>query len=420
MTLTDFVEDGDGIKARVRDISGATHGIECRWLVGCDGARSAVRKGIKLTFEGEKYPIGFALGDVELGWDRPRGHAYRFTQTVEGQIRNAMVAVPVRGSTRRYRFSMGYPEPRAGELLDDVGTEAITPPSLQELTAIANPMLPPETHLSNLRWSSFYRISHRIVSTYSVGKVFLAGDAAHIHPPIGGLGMNTGLQDAHNLSWKLALVAHGVVGPGLLDSYSAERHPVGLDVVEETSRAMDEAVKKGWRQQSARERESQLFIHYRSSASVRDDVPTEQDNSEAPRAGDRAPDVFGLGRPFVAHRSRLRERVERGYHVLIGYFSGENTQADLEIFADLLSTIRRRLDRGAFGIGIFDPNAHFVDGELIPVILDCDGSFQRVYHARSRMVWLIRPDGHIGWRCHGIDSDRLALFLDQFGEKPGA
>jgi 2-polyprenyl-6-methoxyphenol hydroxylase-like FAD-dependent oxidoreductase len=415
VTLTDFAEDGDRIKATVRDASGASQGIECNWLVGCDGARSAVRKGTNLKFEGEKYPIDFALGDVELDWDRPRGRAYRFTQTVEGQMGNGMVAVPVRGSTRRYRLSMGYPEPRAGQPLEDVGTEAITPPSLEELTAIADPMLPPGVHLSNLRWSSFYRISHRIVPTYSAGKVFLAGDAAHIHPPIGGLGMNTGLQDAHNLSWKLALVAHGMAEPRLLDSYSAERYPVGLDVVEETSRAMDEAVKLGWRQRSARGRESQLFIHYRSSSWVQDDVPTGQDNSEAPCAGDRAPDAFGLCRPFVAHRSRLRERLERGYHVLIGYFGSENTESDQRVFADLLSMIRRRLDRAATGIGILDPNADFADGELIPVILDSDGSFRQVYHARSGMVWLVRPDGHIAWRHDSIDPGRLALFLERFG-----
>jgi 2-polyprenyl-6-methoxyphenol hydroxylase-like FAD-dependent oxidoreductase len=417
VALTDFAEEGDRIKARVRDATGATHSIECDWLVGCDGARSTVRKGLKLKFEGDKYPIGFALGDVELDWDRPRGPAYRFTQTVEGQMRNGMVAVPVRGSARRYRLSMGYPEPRAEESLEDIGAEVNTPPSLEELAAIAGPMLPPDTHLSNLRWSSFYRISHRIVPIYSIGKVFLAGDAAHIHPPIGGLGMNTGLQDAHNLSWKLALVAHRAVGPGLLESYSAERHPVGLDVVEETSRAMDEAVSTGWRRPSAAGRESQLLIHYRSSGWVQDDVPTDQDNSEAPRAGDRAPDAFGLGRPFVAHRSRLRERLERGNHVLIGYFSGKNTESDQRVFADLLSMIRRGLDRSAAGMAILDPKSHFVDGELIPAILDCDGSFHQIYLARSGMVWLIRPDGHIAWRCDRADPDRLALFLDRFGER---
>jgi 2-polyprenyl-6-methoxyphenol hydroxylase-like FAD-dependent oxidoreductase len=411
LTLTEFTEAEDRISARVTDGAGATHPIDCGWLVGCDGARSAVRKGLKLDFEGNKYPIGFALGDLELDWDQPRGRAYRFVQTVDGQMRNGMVAVPIRGSARRYRLSMGKPSPRGEELLEDIGAEANTPPSLEELASIAAPMLPPNTHLANLRWSYFYRISHRIVPRYSVGNVFLAGDAAHIHPPIGGLGMNTGLQDAHNLSWKLAPVAHGVVGSRLLESYSAERHPVGLDVVRETSRAMDEAVSKGWR--SAGDQESQLFIHYRSSSWVQDDVPADQENPEAPRAGDRALEAAGLGRPFVAHRSRLRERIERSNHVLIGYLSANSTESGQRVLAELLSMIRGHLDRLTTGMAILDPKARCVDCELIPLLVDYNGSFRQTYLAHSGMVWLIRPDGHIAWRSERADPDRLALFLDR-------
>lgn len=416
LTLTEFAESGNRVIARVRDARGAILPIDCHWLVGCDGARSAVRKGLDLEFEGEKYPIGFALGDVELDWDRPHSRAYRFSQTIEGQVQNGMVAIPIRGSTRRYRISMGKPEPEAAEIREEVGAEAQTSPSLEELKAIAAPMLPPGTHLSNLKWSSFYRISHRIVPCYSVGNVFLAGDAAHIHPPIGGLGMNTGLQDAHNLSWKLALVASGMAAPGLLDSYSAERHPVGLSVVGETSRAMDEAISSGWRPRSAGDHESQLYIHYRYSACVQDDVPAEQDNPEAPRAGDRAPDVFGLGHPFVAHRSRLRERLELGNHLLIGYLSGNSSESDQRSLADLLSIIQRRLDPRVSGIVILDRNAHFIDCELIPAISDNDSSFKKVYQARSGMVWLIRPDGHIAWRCERAGPDRFALFFDRIAK----
>jgi 2-polyprenyl-6-methoxyphenol hydroxylase-like FAD-dependent oxidoreductase len=414
LTLTEFAQYGTRIIAQLRDDTGATHPVECGWLVGCDGARSTVRKGLKLEYNGETYPIGFVLGDVELDWDKPRGRAYRFTQTVGGQMRNGMVAVPVRGSPQRYRLSMGAPEARANDLLEDIGAETNTPPSLEEVAAIAAPMLPPYTHLSNLRWSSFYRISHRIVPRYSVANVFLAGDAAHIHPPIGGLGMNTGLQDAHNLSWKLALVGHRVVGPRLLESYSAERHPVGLDVVAQTSRAMDQAVKSGWRRRSEKEHESQLFIDYRSSGWVQDDVSADQDHTEAPRAGDRAPDAFELSRPFVGYRFRLRERLERGNHTLIGYLSANNTEHDQKAFADLLSIIRRRLDRSATGLAILESKAGLVDRELIPVISDNAGSFEKVYYACSGMVWLIRPDGHIAWRCDRPNSDRLAHFLERF------
>ena len=114
-----------------------------------------------------------------------------------------------------------------------------------------------------MRWSSVYRVSHRIAQHYARGRVFLAGDAAHIHPPVGGQGMNTGLQDAHNLAWKLALAARGAAGDALLESYEAERRPVGLDVVESTSRAMNTVLTHGARCRPMRE--TQLLVGYRGS-----------------------------------------------------------------------------------------------------------------------------------------------------------
>ena len=96
---------------------------------------------------------------------------------------------------------------------------------------------PDPPHLSNLRWSSLFRISMRLARHYRQGRCFIAGDAAHIHPPTGGQGMNTGIQDAYNLAWKLALVASGAAPETLLDSYEAERRPVGAEVVARTRTA---------------------------------------------------------------------------------------------------------------------------------------------------------------------------------------
>jgi 2-polyprenyl-6-methoxyphenol hydroxylase-like FAD-dependent oxidoreductase len=107
-------------------------------------------------------------------------------------------------------------------------------PTLAHIQAVVDRLAPAGTKVDHLRWSSMFGLSHRIVSRYSIGRVFLAGDAAHIHPPTGAQGMNTGLQDAYNLAWKLALVVKGVAHPSLLDSYDAERHPVGEEVVGRT------------------------------------------------------------------------------------------------------------------------------------------------------------------------------------------
>jgi 2-polyprenyl-6-methoxyphenol hydroxylase-like FAD-dependent oxidoreductase len=209
MTLVGFTDAPEGVEARVTDTTGTVHPVRCRWLVGCDGARSAVRKALGLDFSGGKYAMTFMLGDVELDWNLPRGRFYRFQHTVDGEMRNGMVAVPIRGSSGRYRLSFGAPEAMS-DIHEGLDPEAGVQPTLAQLVQVVTPMLPPGVQLSHLRWSSVYRISYRIVPRYSVGRVFLAGNAAHIHPPIGGLGMNTGLQDAHNLSWKLGLVAQGI------------------------------------------------------------------------------------------------------------------------------------------------------------------------------------------------------------------
>src|SRR6185312_16624459 len=120
-------------------------------------------------------------------------------------------------------------------------------------------------------WSSVFRISHRIVDAYGRGRVFVAGDAAHIHPPTGAQGMNTGIQDAHNLAWKLALALSGQAAPGLLESYDAERRPVGEEVIGRTVRSAREGIGAD----SADigyviRREAQLLVDYAGSPIIAD------------------------------------------------------------------------------------------------------------------------------------------------------
>ena len=122
------------------------------------------------------------------------------------------------------------------------GFEGERKPELHHIQAVLDRLSPEPTTARNLRWSSVFRISHRIVDAYGRGRVFVAGDAAHIHPPTGAQGMNTGIQDAHNLAWKLALAVSGHAAPGLLDSYDAERRPVGEEVVGRTVRSAREGI----------------------------------------------------------------------------------------------------------------------------------------------------------------------------------
>jgi 2-polyprenyl-6-methoxyphenol hydroxylase-like FAD-dependent oxidoreductase len=385
------IEGLSGVRAQIQGPDGESRTIDCRWLVGCDGAHSTIRSTLGLDFEGGRYPQSFVLADLEVEWELPRGRMYRFNHGRAGEPGStSLVAVPVHGSPRRYRLSTAVPE--SGAVPPDVAAaEDPAPPTLERVTALMAPLLPAGTRLSALHWSSVYRVSHRIVADYARGRVLLAGDAAHIHPPVGGQGMNTGLQDAHNLAWKLALASSGRAVPGLLDSYSAERRAVGLDVVQNTTRALNDVLAQ--RAQLPGMRETQLLVSYRGSAIVRDE---RADAAEAAlAAGDRAPDAGGLRRRFVGQALRLHERLGRGRHVLVGFIGDEPAMTDT--LADMLAMLRALLGDAITGFAIAPEGGTPPEREDLPVLLDAAGAFAAAYAARPGMAWLIRPDGYIGW-----------------------
>lgn len=383
-TLIGFRDDGAGVSAQIRAADGSERELRCRWLAGCDGAHSAVRHGLGLEYEGAALAMTFMLGDVAVDWALPRGRAYRMLELTDGMMTNQLVAIPIPGDVRRYRLSMAAPPDWWSD-----GADLATPPSLALLTESARSMLPPGTTISDLRWSSFYRISHRIVPRYSVDRVFLAGDAAHIHPPIGGQGMNTGLQDAFNLGWKLALAAAGRAAPDLLDSYDAERRPVGLDVVTRTTRRMEQAVEGTDRGEGVDQlrADSQLDIHYRDSAWVGDDGTA----AGGPRGGDRTPDVSGLERPWITAPVRLLELLRHPGLTLLRYAA---TPDDTRLAA-LAGALPADVVRVA---AITAPGVPAPAVEGIAHLVDAGGAFRETYNPADGALFLIRPDGHLAWR----------------------
>jgi len=388
-SLAGFEAGADGIRARIADAAGGTQDVDCRWLVGCDGAHSKVRAGIGLAYEGGQFPQTFMLADLEVDWNLPRGQFYRFIQRAAGAADGtSLVAVPIHSSGRRYRLSMVLPADAAARLQPEGGGPGH--PGLDEIAGLMSPLLPQGTGLSSLHWSSVYRVSHLIVPAYAKGNVFLAGDAAHLHPPVGGQGMNTGLQDAHNLAWKLVLAHRGLAAPGLLESYSSERRAVGLDVVTNTSRALNEVLAQ--RANLPGMRETQLLVSYRGSPIVRD---AREAAATAPlAAGDRAPDAGSLRQDHVGHASRIHERLGRGRHVLIGFVAEE---AEASAFLEMLKVLCDRLRDGAVGFAVRPEDKPIMPRDELPMVIDAAGAFAAAYDARPGMAWLVRPDGHIGW-----------------------
>jgi 2-polyprenyl-6-methoxyphenol hydroxylase-like FAD-dependent oxidoreductase len=220
LELTDLSQNDHAVHMVVRHADGRTEGIEASWVIGTDGGHSTVRRlmGSQLqgTFKGER----FILGDVEVEPHFDNVNMYTYFDP-DGPV----VTLPMLGG--RVRF--------LAQIHDAPGTPLILHPTQEQLQKIIDARIGGVT-ITTPYWLTCFEIHHGQVPAYRLGRVFLAGDAAHIHSPAGGQGMNTGMQDAFNLCWKLATVIKGDAGEALLDSYNAERHPIGKQVIEFTSR----------------------------------------------------------------------------------------------------------------------------------------------------------------------------------------
>ncbi|MCC3772970.1 FAD-dependent monooxygenase, partial [Streptomyces sp. UNOC14_S4] len=227
--LTGFTQGRAGVVAELAD----GQRIEAAYLVGCDGARGVVRKALGVSFEGEAEPELALVGDVEVEGDLDRGCWHQWIDE-EG----AVLLCPLPG-TRRWQLQSSPERDADGNFLG---------PSLELFQRqLDRHARVPGLRLTNPGWLSTYRVNVRMADRFRVGRVFLAGDAAHIHSIAGGLGMNTGIQDGYNLGWKLALVASGRAGEELLDTYEEERLPVAawtLQLTSERLRAVREGVRR--------------------------------------------------------------------------------------------------------------------------------------------------------------------------------
>ena len=216
-----FKSGNSGVEAVLRHADGGEQTITADWLIGCDGAHSVVRHTLGAAFEGETLKSDWLLADVHL-----RGYPFPDTQAAIYWHRDgAFVIFPI--TPGRYRVIADLPPS---------GAEHPPAPTLEQTQEVITRRGPAGLSASDPIWLTAFRINGRKVANYRSGRVFLVGDAAHVHSPAGGQGMNTGMQDAFNLAWKLALVIRKTCGEHLLDSYSAERSKVGDQVLKAAGR----------------------------------------------------------------------------------------------------------------------------------------------------------------------------------------
>ncbi len=222
--VIDFVQDKDSVSVRYRT-DGGDNRLSAKFLVGCDGARSVVRKGLDVDFPGVD---GEGFGVVaDVLFDKAPDGAQKQWRTMRnvGEPTGATTfkgLIPL-GEPGLYRFIYGDRASRPADMRSDVTVEEVRKALLESYGDSAAK--------SEIRWASRFSDAARQAAHYRDGRVLLAGDSAHIHFPAGGQGLNLGVQDAMNLGWKLATVVHDRAGDDLLDTYEAERHPVGAQVL---------------------------------------------------------------------------------------------------------------------------------------------------------------------------------------------
>lgn len=361
--LVALAQDQDGVTARLLGEAGEET-ISVRYLVGSDGGRSFVRHALDIGFPGKTLGVRAVVADIVLtGLGRMAWHRFN-----DGAMDRQMALCPLAGTEL---FQLQAPVPLEGEV--DLSAEGLS-------AMIAERTGRDDIRVHSVIWASAYQMNARLADRYKDGRAFLIGDAAHIHPPTGGQGLNTSVQDAYNLGWKLAAVIGGASAT-LLDSYEAERRPVAAGMLGLSTKLLD-AAKRG---DMRRGREvQQLDIGYPGSP-----LALEQPGRTAGLfAGDRAPDAPLRG--AAGQPTRLFELLKGTHWTLLGY----------QVKRDAVPP------RTGLHIHCIGPDQELIDDR---------GHFRDAYTVSPGDWVLVRPDGYIGAFVGSEQTDTLTRFLAEQG-----
>jgi 2-polyprenyl-6-methoxyphenol hydroxylase-like FAD-dependent oxidoreductase len=416
--LISFAQDEQGVEAELRHADGTVERVRVGWLVGCDGAHSTVRHLLGLPFAGTTSELSLAVGNVRLTWDL--AYDELFACLHQG---NFIGYFPM--ADGRHRVVIAY-EPGKGPTGDV---------TLEEIQQIIEACGPVGARASEPAELTRFHVNQRRAEHYRVSRVFLAGDAAHIHSPIGAQGMNTGMQDALNLSWKLALMVKGQASARLLESYESEREQVGEALLRGTELAMGVALTRNplllaLRNALAPILFSSLPVAARGLAQTLSEISIAYPQSPIAvdqrhhkgelRAGDRAPNALvrtGEGaKPlslfdlFTSQRSILL--------VLAAKLEAAAVEQQWREIAALLAAGYQQMIEAYL---VTEKEASGWEQEAGQILQDETGELHQRYEARQGGLVLVRPDGYIGfWGPFGATEALRGYVQALFGTAGGA
>lgn len=398
--LITFSQDMRGVQANIKDLTtGITEKLVCDYIIGCDGAHSIIRHTLNFSFEGNAYPQIFNLVDASIIWPYSR-NKFLFFLGKNG----IFVHIPLTDKISRIMLA---------QRSESFSEEKLSTASLNKLENAASLLTQVPVKLADPIWISQFRLHHRSVTKYYQNRAFLSGDAAHIHSPVGGQGMNTGIQDATNLAWKLSLVIKKHTSCKLLDTYETERYPVGKILLKTTDQFFSLLTAKGFFISKLRNWLlpfvisflfskknienclfwfiSQLHIHYTKNQFNYEILEkSHQAFKGGPCPGYRAPNapanstsLFRLlvHKPFnILCFNTKEERADKLKEKINGLIKNYNDC--VQVYSFVLSPINKLL-------------------------------FKR-YGVTSSAIYVIRPDGYVGFRINSDNYLLLEKYLKNF------
>ncbi len=402
-SFVDFARDVHGSRCQFQRGDGTLETFGARWMLGCDGYQSATRSLLGETFAGKDYEHEWAVLDCHLeGWPHASDEVAVFFE------HDALAFLPLPRDTWRVYFR---PTSHTSDLLADVqrGID-------QHLPGVV---------LKNPQETARFKTSNRIVNRYRHGTVFLVGDAAHSCSPIEGHGMNTGIQDAHNLAWKLALVESGVCSDILLDSYDIERRPVanairksgdeaeasqhsqGRDAIAERNAELAGIDRDPQASRHRAEAMCEILATYRDSPVVTGDRAP---HPRTPSPGERLPDAGFVIAPD-GRTLGLHELCHRPTHTVLcivrGGLAGDDYQERL-----------RKVEDAAGAAGDLVDACFVVSDQPAPNEAVAAGWFRTegamafaALGVSSEAILVVRPDRFVAFRANSLDADRLGSYL---------
>ena len=362
--LAGFTADPARVVAQLRLPGGREETVATQWLVGCDGAHSTVRHQLGMDFVGDTLMTDWVLADLEVPAEQARNEI-----EIHWHASGILAIFPITAGRIR--------------IIADVGdTNALQPraePTLADIQALIAQRGPAGLQATTAIWLAAFHINERKVADYRAGRVFLAGDAAHVHSPAGGQGMNMGMQDACNLAWKLALVCRGECAPEpLLASFSAERSEIGRQVLKATGRLTRLAVLRGGIKQDLRNRVAGVLLGLKSvRARVADTI------TEVAMGYPDGPLNRGGDQPRTGPAPGERAPIRAGESPV-----GAGGEPRFALFAD------PGAESGSLAVefaGLIEPTVRAPFG--------------------SGGIWLVRPDGYVAVATRRGRGEEVAAFL---------